>query len=116
MRRGVLSVADTARARQFTLAFLIGYTSTPWGRSSAGRAPRSQCGGREFDPPRLHQIPCNPLRNQRVFCCRSSTVMGHTTLVSHFRRVATCVSLRDYTAIDTANLGIGSAFRKVYAM
>src|SRR5690606_23832566 len=25
-----------------------------WGRSSAGRAPRSQCGGREFDPPRLH--------------------------------------------------------------
>ena len=26
-----------------------------WGRSSAGRAPRSQCGGQEFDPPRLHQ-------------------------------------------------------------
>ena len=27
-----------------------------WGRSSAGRASRSQCEGREFDPPRLHQI------------------------------------------------------------
>ena len=25
-----------------------------WGRSSAGRAPRSQCGGRGFDPLRLH--------------------------------------------------------------
>ena len=25
------------------------------GRSSAGRASRSQCEGREFDPPRLHQ-------------------------------------------------------------
>src|SRR5438034_5138669 len=37
-----------------------------WGRSSAGRAPRSQCGGRGFDPLRLHQIPkadalCRPL-------------------------------------------------------
>ena len=26
-----------------------------WARSSAGRAPRSQCGGREFDPLRVHQ-------------------------------------------------------------
>src|SRR5688572_23709880 len=25
-----------------------------WGGSSAGRAPRSQCGGREFDPHPLH--------------------------------------------------------------
>ena len=28
--------------------------AAPWGRSSAGRASRSQCEGREFDPPRLH--------------------------------------------------------------
>src|SRR5450432_2369162 len=28
-----------------------------WGRSSAGRASRSQCEGREFDPPRLHRAP-----------------------------------------------------------
>ena len=27
-----------------------------WGRSSAGRASRSQCEGREFDPPRLHHF------------------------------------------------------------
>ena len=27
-----------------------------WGRSSVGRASRSQCEGREFDPPRLHQL------------------------------------------------------------
>ena len=26
-----------------------------WGSSSAGRAPRSQCGGRGFDPLLLHQ-------------------------------------------------------------
>ena len=26
-----------------------------WGRSSAGRAPALHAGGREFDPPRLHQ-------------------------------------------------------------
>ena len=28
-----------------------------WGSSSAGRAPRSQCGGRGFDPLLLHQSP-----------------------------------------------------------
>ena len=27
-------------------------------RSSAGRAPRSQCGGQGFDPPRVHQALC----------------------------------------------------------
>ena len=27
-----------------------------WGRSSDGRASRSQCEGQEFDPPRLHQL------------------------------------------------------------
>lgn len=27
-----------------------------WGGSSAGRALRSQCRGREFDPPPLHQF------------------------------------------------------------
>ena len=27
-----------------------------WGGSSAGRASRSQCEGREFEPPPLHQI------------------------------------------------------------
>ena len=33
------------------------------GGSSAGRAPRSQCGGREFDPPPLHQkLTPNPSR------------------------------------------------------
>ncbi len=36
-----------------------------WGRSSAGRASRSQCGGREFDPPRLHQFARLSSRNAR---------------------------------------------------
>ena len=64
----------------------------PWGRSSAGRARRSQCRGREFDPPRLHHpIPKGRLHagpfsfrgwrgatrpvcwsgNQQQPCCRS---------------------------------------------
>src|SRR4029079_18338262 len=32
-----------------------------WAASSAGRAPRSQCGGRGFDPRAVHQpsLPCN---------------------------------------------------------
>ena len=34
----------------------ISSLSGRWGRSSDGRAPRSQCGGQEFDPPRLHQF------------------------------------------------------------
>ncbi len=34
--------------------------SPPWGCSSAGRASRSQCEGREFDPPQLHQHPRRP--------------------------------------------------------
>ena len=28
-----------------------------WGRSSVGRASRSQCEGQGFDPPRLHHPP-----------------------------------------------------------
>ena len=28
---------------------------TPWGCSSAGRAPALQAGGQEFNPPHLHQ-------------------------------------------------------------
>jgi hypothetical protein len=32
-----------------------------WATSSVGRAPRSQCGGRGFESPVVHQIPQNPL-------------------------------------------------------
>ena len=34
-------------------------TTKEWAASSAGRAPRSQCGGREFDPPAVHQPSLN---------------------------------------------------------
>ena len=30
-------------------------SAAPWGRSSAGRAPALQAGGRAFESPRLHQ-------------------------------------------------------------
>ena len=39
-----------------TVVVFQGGFGPPWGRSSAGRASRSQCEGREFDPPRLHQF------------------------------------------------------------
>ena len=33
---------------------MLGRIPIQWGSSSAGRAPRSQCGGQGFDPPLLH--------------------------------------------------------------
>jgi hypothetical protein len=59
-RRGAFQV-------RFCWAWRLGKAEKPcarimcrWGGSSAGRASRSQCEGREFDPPLLHQ------QNQRV--------------------------------------------------
>ncbi|VWX55759.1 hypothetical protein VARIO8X_100285 [Burkholderiales bacterium 8X] len=45
-----------------------------WGGSSAGRAPRSQCGGREFEPHPLHQrIEC-PTETRSAI---GGTTVGH---------------------------------------
>ena len=61
-----LGVATGAN-RVLHYAFWFGFeerTGCPcrqWAASSAGRAPRSQRGGREFDPPAVHQ---NSLTNQ----------------------------------------------------
>ena len=33
----------------------LAYCDPSWGRSSVGRAPHWQCGGQEFESPRLHQ-------------------------------------------------------------
>jgi hypothetical protein len=37
-----------------------------WAASSAGRALRSQCRGRGFDPPAVHQIAAKLSRHTRV--------------------------------------------------
>ncbi len=34
----------------------VRWSESIWGRSSVGRAPQWHCGGRRFDPDRLHQI------------------------------------------------------------
>jgi hypothetical protein len=47
-----------------------------WGRSSAGRASRSQCEGREFDPPRLHHYPSHNLPTVQASNC--DAVLGIT--------------------------------------
>jgi hypothetical protein len=41
-----------------------------WGRSSAGRASRSQCEGRGFDPLRLHHTQCKGFERSGPFCLR----------------------------------------------
>ena len=45
---------------------LIDFASC-WGGSSAGRASRSQCEGREFDPPPLHQLFTKTLSRKAFF-------------------------------------------------
>ena len=40
--------------RRVTLG--VRFSSLKWAASSVGRAPRSQRGGREFEPPAVHQI------------------------------------------------------------
>ncbi len=42
----------------FLVAIATACSFWNWGRSSAGRAPQSHCGGRRFDPARLHHDPC----------------------------------------------------------
>ena len=74
-RTGGLSACETAK----------------WGGSSAGRASRSQCEGREFDPPPLHQYsrsitsdsyrPCRPFYGK---CPSSPLPCVHRLRVSGF--------------------------------
>ena len=54
-----------------------------WGGSSAGRASRSQCEGREFDPPPLHQKDFLFLRENRLragFCVYGFVFLPLVTL------------------------------------
>ncbi len=45
------------------------FSSTVWGSSSAGRALRSQCRGREFDPPLLHHDRIPSASSRRSDAC-----------------------------------------------
>src|SRR5471032_527224 len=58
------------RPRRFVAPPGMGYNPRPsWGGSSVGRASRSQCEGRGFDPLPLHQLPLGrqkPLLHQFV--------------------------------------------------
>ena len=38
----------------------VEYPTLAWARSADGSAPHSHCGGREFEPPRVHQV--SPVR------------------------------------------------------
>ncbi len=52
-----LSVPASGPEQTFALEVSPGLAPcSVWGRSSAGRASRSQCEGREFDPPWLHKL------------------------------------------------------------
>lgn len=55
------------------------FSSTVWGSSSAGRALRSQCRGREFDPPLLHHdriLSAPSRRSDACFHRRFSYLQG----------------------------------------
>ncbi len=62
-----------------------------WGRSSAGRAPRSQCGGREFDPPRLHHHSTPNLYRLGVFV----SGFRDTARVSHRQLAVVALTRRE---------------------
>jgi hypothetical protein len=54
----------------------------PWGGSSAGRASRSQCEGRGFDPLPLHHLPFQGRPRESIFLTLDSK---KTEENSHFR-------------------------------
>ena len=63
---------------------MFGYPTIPIhrGGSSAGRALRSQCRGREFDPPPLHHVfPKRPVQTGLLLLCPTDDSMdaGGTT-------------------------------------
>ncbi len=66
-----------------------------WGGSSAGRALRSQCRGREFDPPPLHQCQTINRPTWPVFCWRSGKCRPLRLMVSS-------LTIRLSTASDCA--------------
>ena len=66
-----------------------------WGRSSFGRAPRSQCGGRGFDPLRLHSTTPPPTRPRPGDSLRSQAGCGrnrHRPSRKVFRILSPCRS------------------------
>ncbi len=62
-----------------------------WGGSSAGRASRSQCEGREFDPPPLHHslVPCSSKGVKKIV--RPDEVIDSSVPTASFRTFASCV-------------------------
>ena len=71
-------------------------TKTPWGGSSAGRALRSQCRGREFDPPPLHHIrsPSGKARRASPFSAFKKS-RGSSNVCAR-RRFPACAALRPF--------------------
>src|SRR5262249_16215319 len=70
--------------------------SSTWAASSAGRAPRSQRGGREFEPPAVHHFPSTiqrfpelsrrQSRHRRVFVLAACSAWARSTPPSMFVR------------------------------
>jgi chorismate mutase-like protein len=69
-----------------------------WGGSSAGRASRSQCEGREFDPPPLHQIVARLTLLAAVF----SPLAGTAAETVGVLRIGTPGDYAPYTWHDSA--------------
>lgn len=65
-RKDGIFVEATCQNQKIRAEFL---SSTVWGSSSAGRALRSQCRGREFDPPLLHHDRIPSASSRRSDAC-----------------------------------------------
>ena len=71
MRRGLASSAleSTHLGKHWNVPRHFYRITRQWGGSSVGRASRSQCEGREFDPPPLHQMFLKALSHKAFFFC-----------------------------------------------
>ena len=69
-----------------------GDSHTPWAASSAGRAPRSQRGGREFEPPAVHHYFLYPIRTvlPRIPSIEPGNVSRASTFIAIMRLCPYC--------------------------
>ena len=73
--------------------------TAPRARSSAGRAPRSQCGGREFDPLRVHQFFKNPITAMLLAQRRTPVHDFYTIYSTIYRMTDSTLHKNEMTAV-----------------
>ena len=90
-------IFDLTKKQNICIISIVVYNL--WARSSAGRAPRSQRGGREFDPLRVHHEKHNivELYSRVVFFSFVCNIF-HLLLIANRVKIIMCNS--DHYSID----------------